>query len=200
MLRINNSVSFFWAANHLLSFVKTNWSVRTLKKTLGWTLNCMFLTQLMNKLLWGKNSYKENCYILNSGLEFKETFQSIYNTIGKYTHSNVFPLDKYLDVVIAHLIATSESKLSFDFTGLLMALNGNLGDLASTPGFIIGLFYGFEQVTSQLCSFNSPICEKKKKKHYSALFWWLKDWFPKIDFILVNANTWKGGTFLHTHS
>lgn len=48
-----------------------------------------------------------------------------------------------------------------------MALDGNLGELASTPGFIIGLLYGFEQVTSQLCSFNSPICEKKVALHYS---------------------------------
>lgn len=68
---------------------------------------------------------------------------------------------------MAHLIVTLESKLSFDYTGLLMALNGNLGDLTSTPGFTIGLLYGFEQVTSELCSFNSPICGKKAALHYS---------------------------------
>lgn len=64
----------------------------------------------------------------------------------------MFPLDKYLGIFMAYLIVTSESKLSFDYTGLLMALDGNLGNLASTPGFIIGLLYSFEQVTSELCS------------------------------------------------
>lgn len=135
--------------------------LRTLKKTLKLDCKLYVLYKTYEEIVVGKkNSYKENYYILNSGLEFKEIFQSIYKNIGKYTHWNVFPLDKYLGVVMAYLIVTSESKLSFDYTGLLMAL-------ASTPGFIIGLLYGFEQVTSEICSFISRICEKKVASHYS---------------------------------
>lgn len=133
--------------------------LRTLKKT----------PKLDYKLYVLNKNYEENFVggktvmkklLLNSGLEFKEIFQSIYKNIGKCTHLNVFPLDKYLGVIMAYLIVTSESKLSFDYTGLLMALDGNLGELASTPGFITGFLYGFEQVTSELCSFISPICEE----------------------------------------
>lgn len=165
MLRtIYNSISFFWAAKHLLSSKLKCKVLRTLKKALKLDSKVYVLNTTSEAIVAGeKSSTKENYYILNSGVEFKEIFQSIYKTIGKCTHSNVFPLNKYLGVVMAYLIVTSESKLCFDYTSLLTALDGNLGDLASTPRFIIGLLYSFEQVTS----FNSPICEKKVALHYS---------------------------------
>lgn len=61
---------------------------------------------------------------------------------------------------MAYLIVTSEGKISC-WLQYWMELGCNLGDLASIPGFVTGLLYGFEQITSQLRSFSSPICEKQ---------------------------------------